>query len=181
MNPPPAKRSVSLGSPKGIMFIVGAVALVVILLVVIVSVSKGGNPAAKDMVLAAQEQQEIARIASAQVGVVTQQNVQNFVANTSLSMSSDQRTLTGYLGQHGVKVSVKGLKAGMDSSTDAEIANAVTTNSLDPTVQKILQDELAQYQMTLGRAYTNSASPSARALLTQLNDHAQLLIAQSKQ
>ena len=181
MNPQPNPGPKRLTSPAGLFFIVGVLVVIVVLFAVIFSINRGGGGDTKPFVRAAQEQQEMARVAKLQFSSLTQQNVKNFAMNTQLSMMSDQQLLTTYLKQHGSGVSAKTLNAGMHGQTDTALANALSTNSLDAAVLSELQNELQAYQATLSQAYTGTHSASARALLTQLNDHAKLLLAQSKQ
>lgn len=181
LNPEQPKGPSSVGRPVGILFIVGAVAVVIILLVVILNIARGGGTDSKPLLTVAQEQQEIGRVAGLDIDQLPDGNIKNFVLTTKLTMSTDSASYTSYLGKHGVKVSQKQLALGKNATTDAELANAISTNSLDTTLQSILQNELQQYQTDLAKAYRSTSGTATRTVLKQLNNNAQLLLAQSKQ
>jgi hypothetical protein len=181
MNPEQPKRSSSLKNPMGLLFIVGAVAVVVVLLVVILSIARGGGSNKQPLITVAQDQQEIGRVAALDLGQIKDQRVKNFATTTQLTMATDSISYTSFLGKHGVKVSKKQLSAGTNSSTDAQLASAITSNTLDSTLSITLQNELKQYQTDLAKAYQSSTTSSVRAELNQLNQNADLLLTQSQQ
>lgn len=181
MNPQqPAPRR-RIGKPSGLLAWVGIVAVVVVLFVIIFSILRGGSGDTKPFVTLVQEQQEIVRIASAQASAVQGQNVKNFVMNTQLSIASDQTRLKELLSKNGVKVSEKQLEALASTSTDAQLTSAASSSTLDATLVTVLQKELTDYQSTLSQAYKATSNKPAKALLADLNEHAALLLAQSKQ
>jgi hypothetical protein len=96
-------------------------------------------------------------------------------------MATDSSTFTTFLGKNGVKISKKQLAAGMQSTTDAQLTSAISSNTLDSTLRATLQNELKQYQTDLAKAYRTTTSNSARAMLKQLNTNAELLLTQSQQ
>jgi hypothetical protein len=181
MNPAPAPKRMSLGSPKGLLFVIGAVAAVIIILVVILAVIRGGGTDTKPYVTLVTQQQEIVRVAGLEESSLRQQNVKNFVMNTQLSMASDQAQLKEFLSKNGVKISSKELAKTAHKDTDTRLADAVSSSTLDSVLVSELQQELADYQAALARAYKASSSKNTRALLTELHDHATLLLTQSKQ
>jgi hypothetical protein len=181
LNPEQPKRSSSLGKPAGLLFIVGAVAIVVVLGVVILSIAKGGGSSSQPYVTVAQEQVEIGRVAGLDLDQVQGTNVKNFATTTELTMATDSSTFTTFLGKNGVKISKKQLAAGMQSTTDAQLTSAISSNTLDSTLRATLQNELKQYQTDLAKAYRTTTSNSTRAMLKQLNTNAELLLTQSQQ
>jgi hypothetical protein len=70
---------------------------------------------------------------------------------------------------------------GENSDTDKQLTDAVSTSTLDTAYTTILQNQLTQYQAALSQAYQSTSNKSTRALLNQLNQHAELLLTQSKQ
>ena len=181
LNPEQPKRSSSLGKPTGLLFIIGAVAVVVVLIVVILSIAKGGGTSKQPYVTVAQDQAEMSRVAGLDLDRVQDTDVKNFATTTKLTMASDSASYTAYMGEHGVKISKKQLAAGTQSTTDAQLASAITSNTLDPTLRTLLQNEIKQYQTDLARAYRISTTSSTKAVLKQLNDNAELLLTQSTQ
>lgn len=181
MNPEQQKHSTGSPNTKGILFVVAAVAVVVIILVVVMAIVRGGGASSADFVTIAQEQQEINRVAGLQGDSLTDPDARNFVTATKLTMSSDKASLLDYMKRAGLKVSEKELALGQSTATDSKLTDAQSTNTLDATLVKILQDELTQYQQSLAKAYQHTTGKNGRALLVELNDNATLLLTQSKQ
>jgi hypothetical protein len=181
LNPEQPSQSRKLPRPRGILMLVALLAVVVIVLVILVAIFRGGGADTKPFVTLLQEQQEIIRISSAQGRSLQKQNVKNFVTNTELSMTSDQAKLKTFLGKNGVKVSSKQLAALASTTTDARLESAVSSSTLDATMVEVLQKELTDYQATLSQTYKATSVKSTRALLTELNNNANLLLTQSKQ
>lgn len=181
MNPEQPRRSYTPNKMKGILFIVGAVSIILILFIVILSMIRGGGGVNEQFITIAQEQQEIIRVAGLQEGAVQKQNTKNFITNTSLSLKSDQAKLRQFMAEHGVKVSEKQLALKRNATTDTELTSAISTSTLDAVLTKELQDELTVYQSTLGKTYQATTGKQSRTLLVELNETAKLLLAQSKQ
>jgi hypothetical protein len=181
MNPEQPRRSSSLKSPVGLLFIVGAIAVVVVLLVVILSIVRGGGADKQPLITVAQDQQEMGRVAALNVNQLKDPSVKNFATTTQLTMATDSVSYTGYLGKHGVKISKKQLARGRNSMTDSQLQSAIASNTLDSTLKSALQTELKQYQTDLAKAYQSSTGKSTRAELNQLNTNADLLLTQSQQ
>ncbi len=181
LNPEQPKRASSFGKPAGLLFIIGAVAVVVVLAVVILSIARGSSGSSKPYLAVAQDQAEIGRVAGLDQDQVKEDSVKNFAATTKLTMSTDSTTFATYMGRHGVKISSKQLTAGTNSATDAQLTSAISSNTLDVTLRSVLQNELKHYQADLAKAYQTSTSSSTRAVLKQLNANAQLLLTQSSQ
>jgi hypothetical protein len=181
LNPEQPKRSSPFGKPTGLLFIVGAVVFVVILFVIILNIARGGGSSSQPYVTVAQEQVEISRVAGLDLGRVQDTDVKNFATTTRLTMASDSTAFTTFLGEHGVKISKKQLAAGVVSTTDAQLTSAISSNTLDPTLRTVLQNELKQYQSDLAKAYRITSNGSTRTMLKQLNNNAELLLTQSTQ
>lgn len=181
LNPEQPKRSSSLGRPLGLLFIIGAVAVVAVLLVIVLSIARGSSTSSKPYLTVAQDQAEIGRVAGLDLDQVKEDRVKNFATTTKLTMATDSSTFSTYMARHGVKIASKQLLAGTNSATDAQLTSAISSNTLDATLRTVLQNELKDYQADLAKAYQSSTSSSTRAVLKQLNTNAQLLLTQSQQ
>lgn len=165
----------------GLLFIVGAIVVVIVLLLVILNIAQSGGSNKQPLITVAQDQAEIERVAALDLQQVKDQSVNNFATTTQLTMATDSSSYTSYLAKHGIKISKKQLAQGTNSATDAQLASAITSNTLDSTLRTALQNELKQYQADLAKAYKSSTTQSTRAVLTQLNKNADLLLTQSQQ
>lgn len=181
LNPAAPPKGPGVGKVKGVLLLVGIVAVVVILLVVIMSFLRGGGTDTKPYVAMVTQQEEIIRVAGLKESSLQQQSVKNFVINTRLSIAADQTKLKNFLAENDIEVSKKELLTSVDKTTDEALESAVSSSSLDAVLVAELQEEIAEYQSSLGKAYRASTSKTTRALLTDLNNHAELLLAQSKQ
>jgi hypothetical protein len=168
------------GRPKNLLFLIGTATVVIVLLVIVLNLVRGGGGDTKPFVTVVQRQQEIVRIAALQSEALQSQTTRNFVATTELGLQSDQEQLVAFLKERGVKISKKEI-ATTNRSVDKQLTDAISTSTLDSTLTGVLQNQLEQYQSALSQAYQGTNSKSARALLVELNQHAELLLDQSKQ
>jgi hypothetical protein len=180
-NGTPANRP----NPKTMfLFIGGTVVLVIALVWFILSLFLGGNSGSSaPLVTIAQEQTEIARIATAaaQSNHLTSQDTRNFTRNTQLTISSDNTDLLALLKTDGKKLDEKQLGLKRSATTDSTLEAANSSGTYDSTLTGILQTQLKAYQTSIKQAYATSTSNKEKSLLNSEYDHATLLLEQSTQ
>lgn len=187
MNPakPPKKPAVNLGGQSTLqrVAIFGGGLVILIILVVIVAglISSSGKAGTEDLVAVAQEQTELARVATDGTQNATSQATQNLAGNVSLSMTSANAQLLAYLKTTGQKVGTKTLTIKHTATTDTTLANAKTDSTYDTAFTTIIQADLASYTAELQKAFKANPGPKGKALLSSQYDAAQLLMTQSKQ
>jgi hypothetical protein len=181
MSSPQGPQRSPVRGAKPLVLIAALLAGLAIILVVAFSVLSGGKDTSQPLIVVAQQQQEIARVADLQYSALTQQNTKNFAKNTKLTMVSDKASFTKYLNKNGVDTPDKELALGLHSATDTKFTNAVATSTLDETVKAELQSELTAYRGSLRRAYASTANSGTRELLQKYDKNADLLLTQSKE
>lgn len=183
----PARKSLSLlpsgGSTLRRAGIVGA-GLAILLIIVIIFASllgggSGGSTAALTTV--AQEQTELARVATLGTAHASDQTTQNLAYNVSASLTSANGQLLTYLATNHHKLSTKALALRHSAQTDRSLAAALTDSTFDSTFTDIIQSDLNSYMQALQVAYKANPGPKGRALLNSQYQGAQLLLEQSKQ
>lgn len=177
----PGKQRLLPGGPMKLLIILGGAVILLFIIIIGASLFSGSNPAAKSFLTVAQQQQEIARVAGLQAGALRAPGAKNLATTAQLSMQSDSAALAEYMQQNGMKASSKQLSAGINSATDTKLQNAQNTNSLDATFVSELQAELMAYHSSLKKTYAQTTGKNGRALLITLDEHATLLLEQSKQ
>lgn len=175
------------GTPNKLFFgVIAAVAVVI--LIVIIAVASSGGGADSNLVKIAQEQAELARVASLNVGTgeisfddLNSENVKAFALNTELSMDSANAEFLSFLGAHGVGMSAEQIALGQNPATDTQLTNANSNGNLDDTTRQVLISELRQYQATLQTVYQSANSQALRQETSKLFGDANLLIQQANQ
>lgn len=175
------------GTPNKMFFgIIAAVAVVI--LIVIVAVANSGGGADSGLVKIAQEQTELARVASLNIGDgelsyedLNSEGVKAFALNTELSMDSAKADFLSFLGAHGVSMSAEQIALGQNPATDTQLTNANSNGNLDDTTQQVLISELRQYQATLQTVNQSANSQALRQETVKLFNDANLLIQQANQ
>jgi hypothetical protein len=182
----PKKRglSLSLGNDRKSMLIwlgilAGGAAVVLILVGVVLSaLAPKGSTAGLTAI--AQRQQEIIRIADAAAHKATSQDVLNFVTNTDLGVSTNQRQVITYLSAHGTKLKPLVLNLDKDTQTDTVLTNAASINTYDAAVVQNLRGQLQAYEILLQNTAKQSSNRQTRALLQQCFTAADKLLQQAK-
>lgn len=153
---------------------VGAVILIILGMVVMAILSAPGNAATKDLVLAAQQQNELIRVAGIGAKDATSPDTKNLAVNTKATLSSDQPKLQAIVSKS-KKVDARLLALGKDNTTDALLTNAKQSNRFDKVFADILKRELVEYSSTLKRVHDNTNDNAYEQVLAEQYDHVKLL------
>lgn len=156
----------------------GGLVVLIILAVVFINILSGGNNHAATIKVA-QEQTEIARVATE---AATQQSIdettKDVALTAQLSITSDQQQLLALLAKEGVKPDTKQLALLKNSQTDSQLSTAEQAGTYGSTFLTVLKADLAGYQTSLKQAFNGSHSKSERQLLSNAYDSATLLLEQ---
>lgn len=171
-------------APLKTRIIVVAVGGLILLLILWIGIalltsSAGGN--VQNFTTLVQEQTELMRISQDPVNNATLQPTQNFAETTELSVTSDQQAFLAHLKALGSEPSKQILAAKQSSASDAQLAAAKQAGTYDQTYVAITQKSLTTYATGLQQAFQSTSNPKERQLLKSAYQHAQLLIALSKQ
>lgn len=159
----------------------GLVVLLIVFAIIMSFVSQAGHAGTQDIIAVAQEQTELARIATAATGNATSLAAQNLAANLQISMTSAQGQTSDYLKAIGHKVSAKTLQLKASKTTDTTLSNAKDAGTYDSTFTSLVQTELATYEQSLRTAYSKKPGPKGEAMLNAQYAAAKLLDTQSHQ
>jgi len=159
--------------------IVGGAVMLMILAAIVISAlaPKGSTPG---LTAIAQRQQEIIRIAAAATTQATGQDTKNFVANTELTITSDQQKVITYLGSHGTKLDTKQLALDKNAQADTLLTKAATANNYDSAVTQNLTSQLQMYKELLQKTFNQTSSKAAKQLVQSAFAHSDKLLAQAK-
>jgi len=178
---PPRKPLFSFGGQSLIMKLVlgGAALLVFIIVFSIVknfSANSGNSPALLTVV---QQQQELVHLAAA---ANNQQGISSATLNSSTTVSSSvasaQQQLISYMSKNHIKVKTKQLNLKISAANDNELSAAATAGNYDQTYVTIMTAQLNAYKLALKQAYSKTAGPKGKALLSSQFDQASLLLLQ---
>jgi hypothetical protein len=153
---------------------------VMILLSIVISALGGGNNKS-NLIVVAQDQNELIRVAGlANTSGANQssQQTQNFAQSASLSISSDQTVLLNFMAAHVGKPNPHQLTATKDLTTDSALNNSIASSSFDSTFTSVMQKQLTNYQSALKTAYASSHSITEKQLLNNDYLNAALLLQQ---
>lgn len=184
MNPaaaPPPRRFNVLGGqsfPKRILLI-GIGLVVVVIVIVGLSSLLGGSGDTAQLTKVAQDQNELARVAteaSSQQDAV--QTTQNLAQSVQLSITSAQQQLLTYMKSNGQNVGTKLLAATKDAKTDQELTAAEAASNFDPVFGQVMQSGLQGYAQDIKTAYPLVGSKGKVLLQSEYNG-AQLLLTQA--
>lgn len=155
--------------------------ILLIILFAIVSSILGGDSNKPNLIIVAQDQNEIVRVADevSQIGdSQSAQSTQNFATSAALSVQTEQQDLLNFLAAHGTKLSQGQLTATKDTSTDAQLNNAVAASNFDATFKTIMNSQLKNYRNALTIAYQHAKNSDEKQLLSNDYDGAALLLTQ---
>ncbi|HUC88382.1 MAG TPA: hypothetical protein VMR95_04550 [Candidatus Binatia bacterium] len=164
--PVPKKPLLNLSNvsfTKRIIIIIGGVFGLIILLVIVSSILGGGS-APTPIIVVAQDQNELVRVATEANGQATLQTTQNLGQEVELSLTSAQQQLLAFLETGGKKIGTSQLTATKDVSTDQELTSATAASDFDTVFAQIMQTELQSYVRNIATAYS-TVGPNGKALL----------------
>lgn len=134
-----------------------------------------GRAAANDLVLAAQQQEELIRVAGIGEKDATSPDTKNLAVNTKLTLETDRTKLRAIVNKS-KKLDPKLLALGRDSSTDRTLTSAKQANRFDEVFASTLKKELTEYQQTLKRVHDNASDRATKQVLAEQYAHVKLLI-----
>jgi hypothetical protein len=174
----PLLRLPSGGSKTGriIVVLVGVVLMIVIGMVLMTVLNAPSRAAANDLVLAAQQQQELIRVAEIGEKEAVAPDTKNLAVNIKLTLKTDQPKLQAIVNK-AKKLDAKILAAGRDSKTDSTLNSARQANRFDEVFQTTIKKELTDYMTTLKRVHDNSSNTTNKQVLTEQYNHVKQLAA----
>lgn len=177
----PPKSGLSGASDPLVMklvFVIGGAIILVIIVVLLVSFIFSGRTNLNDLVVLAETQQEIVRVANQDTGQDTDINVSGAAINTKLTVITQQQNMITFLNTHRVKVSQKQLDLKKSTQTDKTLLEAKATSTFNTTFTQIMRGQLQDYAVALRKAYAGAASTKEKTLLATQYNQVQLLLKQ---
>jgi len=187
LNPQQAPKSNGLvgilrgGSILKLVGLIGGAAIVLIIVIVALSSLLGGGKDYSTLVVVAEDQAELIRIATLGTSSATGQSTQNVAYNAKLSLTSNQQQLLAYLSSNGKKVSVKQLALKQNAGSTTTLKNAIATSTFDSAFNDVMKTDLTTYMKDLSTAYKTNPGPKGKVLLSKTYNQAELLQAQLTQ
>jgi len=176
---PPKRSGISGASNPFVMklvLIIGGATILIIVVVLLVSFIFSGKTNLKDLVVLAETQQEIVRVASQDTEQDTDINVSGAAISTKLTILTHQQNMLTYLSTHRFKVTQKQLDLKKSTQTDKTLLEAKATSTFNTTFTQIMRGQLQDYAAALKKAYAGAASTKEKTLLaTQYNQALMLL------
>lgn len=180
----PQKKIPKLLIPSGnstksriIVALIGFVLFVIVASVISTILGSSNRALAGDMVLMAQQQEELRRIS--EIGVRDSRGAiaKNLAATTLSTIESDQQTFTP-IANKVKKIDRKTLSAGTNAVTTVALTEAKQANKFDEVFVEVLQQDLTKYQETVKRVHGKVKDPKNKAVLAQQFENAGLLLDQ---
>lgn len=163
---------------KKLALILGAAALLIVILLVATSLFFGSKSNTDLLVVVAQDQQEIIRINTSNGTLVNATALKNFSVTAEATMASDQQKLLAHIGALGGKVDQKILALKTDPASDALLATAKSTNTLDASYAQLMQALFATYRDDIKAAFEASGSEQVKQDLRKAYASSDLLLQQ---
>lgn len=164
-----------------ILTLVGAAAVTVIILYVIFSIVTGGSGNKPKLIIVAQDQNELIRVATLTTTIgqnQSAQSTQNFAQSAILSLTTEQQQLLDFMATHGGQPNAGQLAATKDTSSDTTLNNAVQASNFDPAFVGIMQNQLKNYRADLRNAFQTAHNDTEKQLLSDDFGGASLLLQQ---
>jgi hypothetical protein len=186
MNPPKPARGITFSSEnKGDrlkLIAIGGVSILIVALI-LAKLFSHPNPLIAAMMPVAQEQQELLHLTTSTVAPAAQlsANQANFVATTTVVMTSSSIQLNTYLAENKIKLNPKLLSGKIDPTVDEQLTSAISSGVFQSTYDKVMTDALQNYASALTAAQKEVTGPNGRAYLSNQLNQAQLLYKQLSQ
>jgi hypothetical protein len=165
----------SLGTRVGI--ILGGAVLLIIVIAVAASMFSGGGGNTPRLLIVAEDQNELARVAQLGAAQGVSQTTKNFAQSCYLTTMTAQQQLINFIATHGSKKpSTKTLALKQNSATDTALGSATASSSFDTTFTTIMQTQISAYKNDIQTAYTNAGNASEKQMLSSDYNDAQLLL-----
>jgi len=157
----------------------GAVLLIIIFAVGISMLSSSSNAQNEKLLAVAQTQKEILRISQTTDGKISNGELNDIVANASISIQSSLGDFTSALAERGKKVKDKDLAGGQNPKNDEVLTQAEQNSQFDKAYKELLLKQLNDYQIQLEAAH-GSANDDEKLIIANAYEQSKLLIAQLK-
>lgn len=181
LNPePPAKNSPLGGGSilKRLLAIVGILLVLSIIGVFAANFLIPKDTSGAQIVAIAQEQQELARVASVIAQGANSGELKDFATTTQMSIETNRQASMQYITERKIEVDDEMLALKQDAETDASLKAAKSTNTFDRVAAQTLNGQLVEYQANLKKAYDVTTGEKARKILQASYDTASALVAQ---
>ena len=183
MNPanqqaPKSKLPFNTGSPKGKIFMILGLGLVVIVVLLLgVSLLGGSKDSAGDSLLVVlQEQTELVRVANLANNQARQANTLSLSNNVQLSVASAQQQLLPLAKKRGIKADAKILALKQNSNTDKKLTAAAENGQFDTVFTQTMSEQLGAYKNSLNSVYGKISSQKDKAIIKSAYDGSALLL-----
>lgn len=183
MNPgSPQKKSLLPGGPKAKMILVfgGIGAVILLFLIIILSVLSGGSSATDNLVVVAQKQNEVVRIADIGTKSAGSEKTKKLATMSKLVVASDQKIMIDYLSKEGTKVDSKRLALGANSKTDQELEAAESNGRFDEVFTQTMLTLLKEYQRSLRTGY-EGLGKNGKQIIDQSYENVSLILEDNNQ
>lgn len=170
----PVKKAKTLPGGNIIWMAGGGVLLIVILTIAIMAQPKAVPKTALTQV--AKTQSETLRLCSGSIQKVKAQQLKNFTAACSLSMTSQRSTLTTYLAKTGIKLNEKSLGQSRNAEADKRLKAATASSNYDEVYREIITVQLDAQSRSIKLAAADAlVTADERKLLNDFTDQSALL------
>lgn len=177
-NPTP-KRSLlpNMGKPAKLILVVVASFVLLGLIYALFFYDTSGSAGDRLLGIAGRAQ-EISRISSVQQANLKDPSVVSLAATAAATAASDKAQISSYLKKQGIKVDPKALLiyTTNNKNTDAQLEQAVSSNTIDTAYINYLRNALREYSDALKNAYADSKSAATRDILKRIFDSTQVLL-----
>ena len=163
MNPPqpPKKSSPFSGLGKMPIYIGAGLGLLLLVFLVLALMSGGGNSSTTvQLASLAAEQEEIIRVSDLALKSSKDTATLTTATTVKASLVSEQKQALDLMSSQGGKLAKGQLNSKKDSKTDAEIAQAVQSNTLSKVYNDYLAQSLRDYQKKLKTLYVDGGPKS---------------------
>jgi len=179
----PSFGSLAGGSKMVRLGVIGAATVLVIIIIAVVAslLSSSGKGALQSIIQVAQDQAELARVATLAQTQAVDQTVKDLAMSVQLSQETASQQTLQYLSKNHMKVSTKTLGQKANAQTTTALTKAAADNTFDTVFLDAIETQLSTYGADLQHAYKANPGPNGQKLLSQEFDGAKLLLEQAKQ
>lgn len=163
--------------------VVSVIALVLIIILGVVGSFMSSKSKAKyqPVIIVAQQQAELIRVAKIATTQANSSDVQNFAFNTVLSVQTAEQQTVQYLANNNLKLSPKVLALKTNVQTTKSLQDAQASSTFDTAFMDAIKPQLTAYINSLVSAYKANPGPKGQTLLNNDYKAAKLLQTQANQ
>lgn len=153
--------------------------LIIIIVLGLTLLNRSNNAQNQKLLELAQTQTEILRIAEATGDKTSSANLNQIIANTSLTTQSSLNGTVALLAKRGQKADEKKLSAGQNPANDEILTKAEQNSNFDEAYSALLNQQIGDYLIQLNGLY-ESSNQAERATLEEAFTSASLIKEQLK-